>query len=53
MNTNIFKNNILEGKFDKSFSQYYGNTEYQKERYAQAIDGFTAEYGADRDIRIF
>ena len=53
MDSNSFKLSIINGKYDDAFSLYYPDIAAQRKRYAEAIDGFEAEYGKGREIRIF
>ncbi len=46
------KAKLQQGALD-AYSHLYGDVAAQVHRYIQAIDAFTAEYGEDRDIRIF
>ncbi len=47
------KNDILNGKFDKTFKILYGDVEAAKSRYAAAVDSFVKLYGECDNIRLF
>ncbi len=46
------KNDILNGKFDKTFELLYGDVEFARKRYCDAVDSFEAIYG-EREVRLF
>lgn len=46
------KNDILNGKFDESFKILYGDVEFARKRYADAVDSFEAIYG-EHEVRLF
>ena len=46
------KNDILNGKFDKTFRVLYGDVELARARYAAAVDSFEALYG-EKPVRLF
>lgn len=46
------KNDILNGKFDEKFALLYGDVEFARKRYCDAVDSFEAIYG-ERDVRLF
>ena len=46
------KNDIMNGKFDEIFSVLYGDVEFAKKRYSDAVDSFEKLYG-DREVRLF
>ncbi len=46
------KNDILNGKFDEIFKHLYGDVEFARSRYADAVDSFEAIYG-QREVRLF
>ena len=47
------KNDILNGKFDKSFKLLYGDVEAAKIRYCNAVDNFEKIYGVRDNVRLF
>ena len=47
------KNDILNGKFDKSFKLLYGDVEAAKARYCKAVDNFEKIYGKFDNVRLF
>ncbi|MBR3714870.1 MAG: galactokinase [Clostridia bacterium] len=55
MNSAQLKQYIASGNLDKVFTDLYGSDKiaYQRERYIEAIDGFTANYPDGEDIRLF
>ena len=46
------KNDILSGKFDEKFKLLYGDVEFARKRYCDAVDSFEAIYG-EREVRLF
>lgn len=46
------KNEILSGKFDRVFSEIYGDTAAARLRYSMAVDNFAALYG-EHEVRLF
>lgn len=46
------KNDILNGKYDKTFEVLYGDVSAARKRYADAVDSFENLYGT-RDVRLF
>ncbi len=46
------KNDILNGKFDDIFSVLYGDVEFAKKRYCDAVDSFEKLYG-EQEVRLF
>ncbi len=46
------KNDIMNGKFDEIFSVLYGDVEFAKKRYSDAVDSFEKLYG-EREVRLF
>ena len=55
MNTQQMKDYLASGALDVKLVHIYGEEALamQKERYAQAIDEFAAQYGADRDVHLY
>ncbi len=55
MNTNQMKEHVLSGALDATLVHIYGEAALamQKARYAQAIDAFAAQYGADREVHLY
>jgi len=55
MNTNQMKKHVLSGALDATLVHIYGEEALamQKARYAQAIDAFAAQYGADREVHLY
>ena len=52
-NSTILKQDILDGKFDKTFSSLYPDLDKAKQRYAEAITEFENFYGENREVRLF
>ena len=46
------KNDILNGNFDEIFKVLYGDVEFARKRYADAVDSFEKLYG-EREVRLF
>ena len=46
------KNDIFNGKYDKTFEVLYGDVSAARKRYADAVDSFENLYGT-RDVRLF
>ena len=55
MNTQQMKEHVFSGALDATLVHIYGEEalEAQKARYAQAIDAFAAQYGADREVHLY
>ena len=55
MNTVEMKKYIAEGGIDKAVIHIYGEgaLEFQKARYAKAVDEFAAIYGKDREVSLY
>lgn len=54
MNNNQLKNAIIDGKFDKVFSELYlTDVKFTRSRYLNALSKFTELFGEKDDIRIF
>ena len=55
MNAQQMKEHVFSGALDATLVHIYGEEalEAQKARYAQAIDAFAAQYGADRDLHLY
>ncbi len=55
MNSIQLKQYIENGNLDAVFTDLYGadKVAYQRARYSEAIDGFTATYGDSDDLRLF
>ncbi len=49
---NNIKNDLLNGKFDKTFALLYGDVLAAKERFSLAVDNFIKLYG-EQDVRLF
>ena len=46
------KNDIMNGKYNEIFSVLYGDVEFAKKRYSDAVDSFEKLYG-EREVRLF
>lgn len=46
------KRDILNGRFDEKFKLLYGDVEFARKRYCDAVDSFESIYG-EREVRLF
>lgn len=55
--TTVLKSQILSGEYDAAFAKLYGEApeilEQQRKRYAGLVDLFAADFGADREVRLY
>ena len=55
--TTVLKSQTLSGEYDAAFAKLYGETpeilEQQRKRYAGLVDLFAADFGADREVRLY